>query len=286
MKKTHSISHLFQMIKIEHSIFALPFAYTGLTLAADGWPGFRVFFLFSLAMVSMRSFAMTFNRIADLPFDAKNPRTKMRPLVTGSISLSTAWIFLAATAFIFIASCAGLNTWCLYLSPVALFLGAFYSYTKRFTSLCHFILGTVLGLSPVAGWIAVGEPVPVTGWLFFFGVTFWVAGFDILYACQDASFDKNQGLYSMPARYGLPTALALSTMSHVCTAIFFALAGAGADLGPGWWIVWAGISTALIWQHTLISADDLKKVNLAFFTVNGFIGIALFIGVLLGRLNF
>ncbi|BBD09677.1 4-hydroxybenzoate octaprenyltransferase [Desulfovibrio ferrophilus] len=273
---------LCRMIKIEHSVFALPFAYIGMVLAAGGWPGLVPFVLITVAMVAIRTYAMTFNRLADLEFDSLNPRTKDRPLVTGEISTRDAKIFLFITGLIFILACAGLNWLCLALSPIPLLVGAFYSYTKRFTPLCHFVLGSVLGLAPVASWLGVTPEFTVTAALFFFGVTFWVAGFDILYACQDAEFDREQGLNSMPANLGIPTALALSTFCHICTAIFFGLAGANAGLGWGYWIVWAPVAIALIWEHSLISADDMSRVNMAFFTVNGVIGVSLFLGVLMG----
>lgn len=273
---------LLRMIKIEHSVFALPFAYTGMVLAAGGWPGTRPFVLLTVAMVAMRSFAMTFNRLADLEYDARNPRTKDRPLVTGEISQRDAKLFLAATAAVFILACAGLNQLCLMLSPIPLFVGAFYSYCKRFTPLCHFVLGATLGLAPVASWLGVTPQFTVTAWLFFFGVTFWVAGFDILYALQDVEFDHSQNLHSLPADKGLPAALTVARLCHINTTIFFALAGANASLGPGWWIVWAIASSILIYEHTLIHENDLSRINLAFFTLNGIVGIAIFAGVLLG----
>lgn len=276
------IGAILRMVKIEHSVFALPFAYIGMVLAADGWPGIATFLLLTVAMVAIRTYSMTFNRLADLKFDAVNPRTQNRELVTGEITQTEAKITLAVTAAIFVACCAGLNMLCLALSPIPLIVGAGYSYTKRFTPLCHFVLGSVLGLAPLASWIGVVPQFTVTAWLFFFGVTFWVAGFDILYATQDAEFDRDHGLNSLPANLGLPAALALSTMSHICTAIFFALAGANAGLGYGWWLVWTPATIALLWQHSLITPDDLSRVNLAFFTTNGIIGVSLFGGVLLG----
>ena len=275
---------LMRMVKIEHSVFALPFAYIGMVLAAGGWPGLWTFLLLSVAMVAVRTWAMTFNRLADLKYDSQNPRTQGRELVTGEITQAEAKAVLVVTAVVFIACCAGLNLLCLALSPIPLIVGAAYSYTKRFSPLCHFVLGSVLGLAPLASWLGVTPEFTVTAWLFFFGVTFWVAGFDILYACQDVAFDRDQGLHSMPADLGLPGALALSTFSHICTAIFFALAGANAGLGLGWWIVWAAATAALLWQHSLIAPDDLSRVNLAFFTTNGIIGVSLFGGVLLGML--
>ncbi|WP_461209667.1 UbiA-like polyprenyltransferase [Desulfocurvus sp. DL9XJH121] len=273
---------LLRMVKIEHSVFALPFAYIGMVLAAGGWPGIAPFTLITVAMVAMRTYAMTFNRLADLRIDAKNPRTQGRELVTGEVSKGQAWAVVVISALVLVLCCAGLNRLCLYLCPIPLVVGAAYSYTKRFTPLCHFVLGSTLGLAPVAAWLGVSPAFTVTAWLFFFGVTFWVAGFDILYACQDADFDRAEGLHSLPADLGLPGALALAFMCHACTAIFFGLAGADAGLGLGWWLAWGAASAALLWEHTLISANDLSRLNLAFFTVNGVIGVSLFGGVLLG----
>ncbi|WP_028587676.1 UbiA-like polyprenyltransferase [Desulfocurvus vexinensis] len=273
---------LLRMIKIEHSVFALPFAYCGMVLAAGGWPGVVPFVLITVAMVAMRSFAMAVNRLADLPFDAQNPRTQGRELVTGAVSVRQAWVFTAGAALVFVLACAGLNRLCLLLSPVALGLGALYSYTKRFTPLCHFVLGATLGLAPVAAWLGVTAQFTVTAWLLFFAVTFWVAGFDILYACQDVEFDRAQGLHSLPADAGLPTALAVSWMCHVNTAILLGLAGALAGLGWGWWIVWALVSGILVFEHMLFRPDDMRRVNLTFFTLNGVVGVAVLAGVLLG----
>jgi 4-hydroxybenzoate polyprenyltransferase len=276
------IAALLRMIKIEHSVFALPFAYCGMVLAADGWPGAMPFALITVAMVAMRSFAMTVNRLADLPFDAQNPRTQGRELVTGEVGVGQARLLALGTALVFVGACAGLNQLCLMLSPVALGLGAAYSYTKRFTPLCHFVLGATLGLAPVAAWLGVEPRFTVTAWLLFFGVAFWVAGFDILYACQDVEFDRANGLHSLPADAGLPTALAVSWLCHANTAIFLGLAGGLAGLGWGWWAVWAVVSAILVFEHMLFRPDDMRRVNLAFFTLNGVVGVAVFAGVLLG----
>ena len=273
---------LARMVKIEHSVFALPFAYIGSFLAAGGWPGWRVFFWVSLAMVAVRSFAMTFNRIADLRIDSINPRTMGRPLVTGELTLRAAWQFLGATALVFVLACAGLNATCLLLSPVALAWAAGYSYAKRFTWLCHFWLGSVLGLAPLAGWLGVEPVFTLPAVLLLLGVTFWVAGFDIIYSCQDVAFDKEHGLRSMPAVFGVPTALALSSFCHASTSLLFLLAGWATGLGWGYYLVWGAVSACLFWEHTIISAEDMSRVNMAFFTVNGVIAVALFFGVLWG----
>jgi len=271
-----------RMIKIEHSVFALPFAYIGMFLGAGGWPGLWKFLALTAAVAAMRSYAMTYNRLADLQYDRINPRTKNRPLVTGEITLVQARRFCIGAAVVFVAACALLNSLCFFLSPIPLAVAAFYSYSKRFTWLCHFILGSVLGIAPLAGWLGV-DPSALTSQaaLLFFGVTFWVAGFDILYACLDVEFDRDQGLHSIPARFGIKSALFLSSFCHVNTCLFFLLAGLGAGLNWIYYVVWALVSAVLAYEHRLVSAEDLSRVNLAFFTLNGFVSIALFVGVLL-----
>ncbi len=271
-----------RMIKIEHSIFALPFAYTGAFLAAQGLPSWQVLVPLTIAMVSVRSFAMAFNRVVDLPFDKVNPRTSKRPLVAGEISPRQTWYFCAFMATAFIIACGFLNTLCLALSVPALLLAAGYSYTKRFTWLCHFVLGATLGLAPLAGWISVNPAFHLSPLFFALGVVFWVAGFDIFYSCQDADFDKEHNLYSVPAHFGLDKALLIAAFSHVNTAIFFLLGGISADLSFAWYIVWIVISGLLFWEHQCINAQDLTKVNMAFFTLNGIVSIVVFVGVILG----
>ena len=271
-----------RMIKIEHSVFALPFALAGAFLAARGMPSWSVLFWLITAMVAIRSFAMTFNRVADLRFDRLNPRTQKRPLVTGEITVRHAWLFIAGSAGIFIFACAMLNSLCFALAPLALGMSALYSLLKRISWLCHFGLGCVHALSPLAGWISVEPALVFTPFLFSFGVLFWLAGFDILYSCQDAEFDRRNGLHSVPADFGIATALVISSFCHVNTALFFLLAGAYAGLSLGWYLVWAAISAVLLWEHSLVKAHDLSRVNLAFFTLNGFIALAFFPGVLLG----
>lgn len=269
-----------RMVKIEHSIFALPFAYIGAFLAAGGWPGWRVFLPLTVAMVAVRSFAMAYNRLVDLPFDRQNPRTKDRPLVTGEISPKAVKLVCLGCALIFFAACAALNDLCLTLAGPALLLSGLYSFTKRFTWLCHFVLGAVLGLAPLAGWIAV-DPVFTPGAvLFALGVLFWVAGFDILYSCQDIAFDQGLGLHSVPVRFGLETALTLSSFCHVNTGLFFLLGGWAAGAGLEYFPVWAVVTAILVWEHRLISPQDMSRVNLSFFTLNGVVAVFLFGGVL------
>jgi 4-hydroxybenzoate polyprenyltransferase len=272
-----------RMVKIEHSVFALPFAYIGAFLAADGWPGWRVFIFLTVAMVAVRSFAMAANRLADLDIDRENPRTQGRELVNGAIGLDSARLFTVLAALVFVLACAAINWWCFALSPLALFWSAFYSLTKRFTWLSHYALGSVLGLAPIAGWIAVRPEFTVSQAAFFLGVTFWVAGFDLLYACQDADFDRRQGLHSVPADKGVGTALTMAAFSHVTASLFFLLGGFAAGVGLAYYPVWAAVAAVLAWEHTLIAEDDMSRVNTAFFTANGVVAVALFAGVLLSQ---
>lgn len=275
-----SLGIFFRMVKIEHSVFALPFALAGLFLAAKGWPGWWTLVFLILAMVAVRSFAMAMNRILDRDIDARNPRTRDRPLVSGSMSLPQAWILTLTTALIFVLSCAALNQTCLLLSPLALLWSGLYSLSKRFTWLCHFWLGSVLGLAPLGGWLAFEPVLTVPAVILFFGVLFWVAGFDILYACQDADFDRGQGLHSLPADFGISGALHLAFFSHVNAALFFGLAGWSASLGWVYALVWLAVSGVLLVEHRLVSADDLSRITLAFFTMNGVIAVLLCAGVL------
>ena len=279
-----------RMIKIEHSVFALPFAFTGAFLAARHvspvtgaaeWtmPGLDVLAPLTVAMIAVRSFAMAYNRLADVDIDSRNPRTKNRPLVTGELSVAFTKRFIFVCMLVFTTACASLNTTCLLLSPVALAWSAFYSHTKRFTPLCHFVLGSVLGLAPVAGWLAVSPGhLGYSAVLLFFAVSFWVAGFDILYACQDAEFDKSQGLFSLPASQGVPRALFASSWTHAAAALLFPMAGLYAGLGILYAVVVLLVGGILVWEHKLITAEDLSRINVAFFTLNGVIAVFVFLG--------
>nr|WP_027177367.1 4-hydroxybenzoate octaprenyltransferase [Maridesulfovibrio hydrothermalis] len=269
-----------RMIKIEHSIFALPFAYMGLFLAAGEWPGFKPFALLTVAMVAVRSFAMAVNRLVDINIDSENPRTRTRPLVTGELTPFFTFCFIAVCAVIFVFACREMNDLCYRLSYFALIWSAFYSLTKRFTMLCHFVLGSVLGLAPLAGWLCVDPQFSLTAILFFFGVLFWVAGFDILYATQDRKFDRGRELNSVPANLGIEKGLTISTFCHVNTVLFFLLAGFSAELGWIYFSTVAVVGAILISEHMVISADDMSRVNMAFFTLNGVISVLLFIGTL------
>ena len=271
---------LSRMIKIEHSVFALPFAYVGVFWAAGGWPGTRVFVVLTIAMVFIRSFAMAFNRLADAGIDAANPRTQSRPLVTGEITAWQTRIFLLVCAAGFLAACRGLNPLCFYLAPYALLWSALYSFAKRFTSLCHYALGSVHFLAPLAGWIAFDPQLTLPPVLLGLGVLFWVAGFDILYSCQDAQFDREHGLFSAPARLGIPVSLILSTFAHVNTVLFFGLAGWAYGAGWIYYLSWGVISLILLSEHTLIRENDMRRVTMAFFTLNGVVAVAFLAGAL------
>ncbi len=271
---------LARMIKIEHSIFALPFAYVGVFWAAQGWPGARIFVLLTLAMIFIRSFAMAFNRLADAGIDAANPRTQNRPLVSGEITPWQTRIFLLICAAGFLVVCRGLNPLCFYLAPYALLWSALYSFAKRFTPLCHYALGSVHFLAPLAGWIAFDPRVSLPAVLLGLGVLFWVAGFDILYSCQDADFDREHGLFSAPSRLGIPFSLTLSTFAHVNTVLFFGLAGWAYGTGWIYYLFWALISLILLVEHILIREDDMRRVNMAFFTLNGVVALAFLAGAL------
>ena len=275
------LTALARMVKIEHSVFALPFAYIGFFLAARGWPGFWLFFMTTVVMVAIRSFAMTVNRLADVGIDRLNPRTRSRELVTGEVGIAEARVFSLVCAIVFVLACWGLNPLVLALSPVALVWAGLYSFTKRFSWMCHFFLGSTLGLAPVGGWLAVDPYFTVPAVLFGLGVTFWVAGFDILYACQDEDFDREHGLQSIPARFGIRAALGMSSFSHVNAALFFALGGWAGGLSWIYFLSWAVCAGALLVEHLVISEDDMSRVNVAFFTFNGVIAVGLGLGALL-----
>ncbi len=271
---------LCRMVKIEHSVFALPFAFMGAFAAARGWPGLTDLLLLTIAMVCVRSFAMAFNRIVDVRYDRLNPRTADRPLVTGEITAFQAWSFCGVMALGFIFAAFRMNDLCLTLSPLALAVASLYSFTKRFTWLCHFVLGLVLAMAPMAGWLAVEpefSPGPV---LLALAVLFWVGGFDIFYACQDLDFDARYKLHSVPVRFGIPSALIIAAFCHVNTVLFLVLAGWVLAFSWPWHLVCAAVAGLLYWEHRLIRPDDLSRLNMAFFALNGIVSVVLFGGVL------
>ncbi len=267
---------LLEMIKFEHTLFALPFAYLGAFLAAGGFPGARTSMWILLAMAGARTAAMGFNRIVDLPFDAANPRTRVRALPKGEVNLREAWIMVIVAAALYFMAAFNLNPLAFRLSPWFLAVVLAYSYTKRFTSLCHVFLGLAVGLAPLAGWIAVQGKVALLPVLLTIGVLFWVAGFDILYACLDEEFDRSVGLHSIPAALGKRGAFAVSSLFHVVAFVAFASIGPLAHLN---WVYYLGLAATfvlLVMQRRVVSPDDLSRMDMAFFTFNGAISVILF----------
>ena len=266
-----------QLIKFEHTIFALPFAYLGMLMAKMGWPGWRVFILVTLAMASARTAGMTLNRLIDRKIDAQNPRTKSRELVTGQFKTSWAWASVAISIAVLLLSAAALNPLCFKMSPVALVLLTGYHYAKRFTEYCHWVLGAVLGVAPMGGWLAVTGVFSWQPLLLSFAVMFWVAGFDILYSLQDVDFDRSARLHSIPVKYGVARSLKVAAFSHAMTVVLLVLFGFFGGLG----IVYAAglviIAILLRVEHGLVSDGDLSRLNTAFFSINGWVGILLFV---------
>ena len=274
------IRTVLEMIKFEHSVFALPFALTGALLAArathqppKGWPTLRQFVWIVVAMVAARSAAMTLNRIVDLRYDRENPRTKQRALATGALSLQFAWLFTLAAVALFFVAAWQLNPLALKLAPVAIGVLFFYSFTKRFTNWSHVFLGFALGISPAAAWIAVTGGLDIRMLILCAAVTFWVGGFDVLYACQDVDYDQRAGLYSVPKRFGVATALLIARVMHIGVVALLSWLAHSFVLP---WPAWAGIAVVaalLTYEHSLVKPGDLSKLDAAFFAVNGYISL-------------
>ncbi|MGI8670713.1 MAG: UbiA-like polyprenyltransferase [Aridibacter sp.] len=267
-----------EMIKFEHTLFSLPFAFLGAVLAANGLPTWWQILWITVAMVGARSAAMSFNRIADRQIDGENPRTANRELPTGKLSLNFAWAFMIASCLIFFLAAFMLNHLTLILSPIALISVLGYSYAKRFTSFAHLILGWALAISPTGAWIAVrgtlDSEIPI---LLSLLVMMWTAGFDVLYSCQDFEYDTQKGLRSIPARFGIKGALMIARLFHF--QAFIVLVLLYLFTGLGWLALIGVIATGLlmIYQHTLVKPNDLSKMNAAFFTANAFVSVILFI---------
>jgi 4-hydroxybenzoate polyprenyltransferase len=266
------------MIKFEHSVFALPFALLGALLAARRVPAPRALGWIVIAMVAARSAAMTFNRIADRDLDRENPRTRNRALVTGELTVAFAWTFLAGSAVLFEVASWELNRLAFLLSPLALGWILFYSWTKRFTALSHFALGLSLGISPAAAWIAVRGSLSPRILLLSAAVTLWVAGFDILYSCQDYEIDRRSDrLFSLPKRVGIKAALRIAAALHAGVILLLALLLQLSSLGALAWVGLALVAILLWYENSLVKPDDLSRLNAAFFTVNGYIGVLLLV---------
>ncbi len=275
---------ILEMIKFEHTIFALPFAFTGAVLAARGIPTLRTILWITVAMFGARSAAMGFNRWADRKFDAANPRTRTRALPVGIVSPGQVILFTVASSALLILAAYMLNPLSFYLSPVALAIVFFYSYTKRFTYLSHLFLGLAISGAPLGAWIAVAGRVSVPAFVLGLAVLFWLMGFDTLYALQDMEFDHRAGLHSIPQRFGVRRSLWISRAAHTVT--MGSLFWLGALLSLGWvYFTGVGISLVLIvYEHTLVKENDLSKLNFAFFNMNGYISMTIFIFTLFGLL--
>lgn len=294
------LGNYLSLVKFSHTLFALPFAMIGFFLGIFGWknfheiiwrnniyetksPGKEVLFirflLVLICMISARSAAMAFNRYLDRNFDARNPRTAIREIPVGIISPNSALRFVIFCCLLFMITCWFINPVCFYLSPVALFVILFYSYTKRFTALCHLVLGIGLSLAPIGAFLAVSGRFELVPLLFSGAVICWVSGFDIIYAMQDEDFDRSENLYSIPTAVGKKQALLISVLLHVLSAVFVIMAGIIGGFGTWYWIGMILFTGMLIYQHTIVKTNDLSRVNIAFMTANGIASVvfALFV---------
>ena len=281
-KATSAVRSFLRLVAIEHSVFALPFAYLAALTAMirpTGGVNWVKLALITVAMVGARTFAMAVNRIVDRAIDARNPRTAGRELVTGAVSVRTAWIGSAVALGVFLVAAGALNELCLTLAPVALVPLVTYPYAKRFTNWPHGLLAVAQLVGPVGAWLGVTGTFAGSGpaWVLGAAVGLWIGGFDLIYACQDAEVDRTIGVRSVPARYGVPFALRLSIAAHVVTFGLFVWYGALVGLGWLWWVGLAVTAVAFTYEHAIVRPSDLSRVNRAFFTANGFVGITLFV---------
>jgi len=281
MKK---LATFLDMIRFEHTIFALPFAYVGMVLAWGSWQNANWwdFLWISVAMAAARTAAMAFNRYIDRTIDIGNPRTANRPIQSGSIDARSVLISaIAATGILAIAAWM-LDPLALLLFPGALALLVGYSYTKRFTWMSHYVLGFTDGLAPMGAWVAVTGSIftvdDLPAWLLLAAVTLWIGGFDVIYACQDVSFDREHGLHSIPARFGLERGLLVARISHIATILVLITLGTTTGLSWPYWLGLVIIAGLLVYEHTLVSPTNLSRINVAFFNINGYISITLFVG--------
>lgn len=270
------IKILLEMIKFEHTVFAMPFALIGAFLAAGGVPDAGTFVWVVAAMVGARTAAMGFNRIVDRKFDALNPRTEGRAIPAGQVSPREAWAMVILATVLFFFACSMLNRLTLIIAPFALALTFFYSLTKRFTWFCHVVLGVALAFSPLGGWVAVTGSFAGFPWVLPLGVLFWVAGFDTVYACLDADFDKKIGLCSLPSRFGRQRAFKLAVFFHFIAFCLFTATGIIAGLNAFFYGGLVLTGSALFYQHLVVNPRDLSRIQLSFFTMNGLISLTLF----------
>jgi 4-hydroxybenzoate polyprenyltransferase len=288
MRVLKSTRAFLELIKFEHTIFALPFAYLGMILAAQGLPSWHDFAWITLAMVAARTLAMGANRLADRDLDARNPRTAGRPLAVGLLSARTVWLGLAVSTAVVALAAHMLGPLPFRLVPGALVFLLGYPFAKRFTSLSHLILGFTDGLAPMGAWAAIRgslfTPADLPAWILLAAVTFWIGGFDMIYACQDVDFDRREGLHAVPAIYGVATALRLSTICHVLTGLLLIALGWSLQLGAAYWVGMVITLSLLAYEHLVVKPDDLTRLNFAFFNLNSVISITLFAGTLLSQL--
>jgi 4-hydroxybenzoate polyprenyltransferase len=279
-----TLRHFLDAIKFEHTVFALPFAYVAMVLAAGGWPGGRVVLWVTLAMAAARTLAMSVNRLADRLIDAANPRTAGRHLPAG---LLRPWHMLLAavvSGVLLALSARMLNPLCFKLAPWAALFLIGYSYTKRFTWTSHWILGFTDGIAAAGGWIAVRGAFEPPAFVLWFALTVWIAGFDLIYACQDVDFDRRTRLHSFPARFGIGAALLCARICHLLTVSAFVVLGLMTGLGWFYWVGVVAVSGLFVYEHSLVSPDDLSRLDMAFFNINGYIAVILFAAVLGGRM--
>ena len=276
------LRHVVEAIKFEHTVFALPFAYIAMVLAARGWPGWWTIVWVTAAKIGGRTCAMATNRVVDRWIDARNPRTAGRHLPRGILAAGEMKLLAAAGAALMFVAAAMLNPLCLMLAPLALVFLVGYSYTKRVTWTSHWILGFTDGIAAAGGWIAVRGHLDAPAFVMWFALTVWIAGFDLIYACQDVEFDRANRLHSVPARFGIRVALVLARVNHLLTAAALALLGVMTGLGVIYWIGWLIVVGLLVYEHSLVSARDLSRLDMAFFNVNGYIAVVVLVAVVAG----
>ncbi len=271
------VAMVLEMIKFEHTVFALPFAFMGCFLAAGGFPPANKLFWIVVAMVGARTGAMCFNRLVDAEIDAANPRTSTRHIPTGKVGKGETWLFVVVSYSVFLFAAKMLNPLCFKLAPFAVLLVSFYSFTKRFTWASHLVLGLSLSLAPIGAWIAVRGSLDLPPVLVGLGVAFWVGGFDVLYSLQDLEFDESYGLHSIPRLLGIERSLWVARGFHLVSVLFFASVGLVMGLGTFYLLGLIVMGGLLFWEHRLVSPDDLSKIDVAFFTVNGYLSVAFFV---------
>ena len=272
------------MVKIKHTIFALPFAFMSVLIALRGWPDIGQVAWILLAIIGARSAAMAFNRLVDLPFDSKNPRTANRALPRRLVTKGFVVAFIITSSAAFVFAAANLNTLSLALSPLALAIIFFYSFTKRFTWLSHIFLGVALAAAPIGAWIAVRGTIEASPLILGLAVALWVAGFDIIYSCQDVDFDRKESLYSIPERFGTATALRISVFFHLIMIGILAFLFWKENLGTISYLGLAVVGLLIAYEHSLVRPGDLSRVDTASFTINGWISILLFVSTITGLL--